>query len=266
MFKMLKANQHLQKHRCHLKRTSSFVWSSFFADSMLGLEELSSKEEESQAEIERPSHQEMRSQSSKAGTPPRGKEPPQRPTRTKRPQRVSRIPPGNLNKNVTQLVTAAMARDMEKLMDPEVETRLEERSTEELVQHVAAKNLTDQKVTSLETSINALAVFVGQVHEKQTETLSLIKMLPTKDDIKVLNKNVLQVASSVQQMSDSINQITEKLNYVHARLAIQDPMPVMTPATAIVSSAPPASALSLYPVADLAVATSSYSVGDLVLD
>lgn len=116
-------------------------------------------------------------------------------------------------------------------MDPEVETRLEERSTEELVQHVTAKNLTDQKVTSLETSINALAVFVGQVHEKQTEILSLIKMLPTKDDIKVLNKNVLQVASSAQQMSESINQITEKLNYVHARLAIQDPMPVMTPAS-----------------------------------
>lgn len=83
-------------------------------------------------------------------------------------------PTGDLSKNVSQLVTTAMETSMEKLVDPELETGIEDYSTEDLVQHIQAET---EKIPFLEASINVLAAFLIQISIKQKEVMALVKLL-----------------------------------------------------------------------------------------
>jgi hypothetical protein len=59
-------------------------------------------------------------------------------------------------------------------LDPELETGIEDYSTEDLVQHIQAET---EKIPFLEASINVLAAFLIQISIKQKEVMALVKLL-----------------------------------------------------------------------------------------
>ena len=105
-------------------------------------------------------------------------------------------------------------------MDPDIPTGMEEWLTEEFIEHRTAEDPILTKLGSLESSINVLCAFVGQVLEKQRE----FESLATKKDIQALNDSVSKFESELKIIGKTLELVLEKLNYVGAMSAIQDPV------------------------------------------
>lgn len=197
---------------------------------MLEVEELSSQEDESLEGADGSPHQSLQAQSLQAKSRVKGTISSSL-QRQSWPWRVPGIPSRTLNNTVSQLVIAVISKCMEKLSDPGTPTGVEKWLTGEFIEHWTAKDPILTKLGSLESSVNALSAFVGQVLEKQRE----LESLAAKKDIQALNDKVSKFESELKIIGKTLEFVLEKLIFVHAMSAIQSQM---WPTTSITSSAP----------------------------
>ncbi|KAF6125136.1 hypothetical protein HJG60_009681 [Phyllostomus discolor] len=143
---------------------------------------------------------------------------------------------------------------MEKLMDPDTPTGVEEWLTGEFIEHRTVEDPILTKLGSLESSVNALSAFVGQVLEKQRE----LESLAAEKDIQALNDKVSKFESDLKIIGKTLELVLEKLIYVHAMSPFTIPYPRCDPQLVLLQVLPDAGAPQ-YPTAELTVAAASYS-------
>lgn len=110
-------------------------------------------------------------------------------------------------------------------MDPDTPTGVEEWLTEEFIEHRTAADPILMRLGSLESSVNALSAFVGQVLEQQRE----LESLDAKKDIQALNDKVSKFESELKIIGKTMELVLEKLIYVYATSPFTIPYPRCDP-------------------------------------